>query len=51
MEASAPRLRPTLVDEICCAYKNVVEVMKRSDDLVEVEHVLRQVLKVKGELT
>lgn len=43
------RLRPALVDEIDDAYKSIVEVMKNSEDLVSIEHVLKQVLNIKGD--
>jgi len=37
-----------LLDEIPTAYKDIDQVMKDQDDLVEVHHVLRQVLNYKG---
>jgi len=37
-----------LVDEIPSAYKDIDEVMAAQSDLVEVEHVLHQVLNYKG---
>ncbi|MDT5248131.1 MAG: hypothetical protein QOJ28_765 [Mycobacterium sp.] len=37
------------IDEIPDAYKDVDQVMADAADLVEVEHVLRQVLNVKGQ--
>jgi tRNA-splicing ligase RtcB len=38
----------SVLDEIPGAYKNIDEVMEHQTDLVEVVHVLRQVLNVKG---
>ena len=43
------RLRPSLLDEHPDSYKDIDEVMERSRDLVKIEHVLRQVLNVKGD--
>lgn len=43
------RLRPALIDEIDDAYKNIDEVMANSRSLVRVEHVLKQILNVKGD--
>ena len=37
-----------VLDEIPSAYKNIDVVMENQKDLVEVVHVLRQVLNVKG---
>ncbi len=37
-----------MLDEIPSAYKNIDVVMENQKDLVEVVHVLRQVLNVKG---
>jgi tRNA-splicing ligase RtcB len=37
------------VDEIPAAYKDIDVVMKDAEDLVEVRHVLRQVVNVKGD--
>ena len=37
------------VDEIPAAYKDIDVVMKDADDLVEVRHVLRQIVNVKGD--
>ena len=37
------------VDEIPAAYKNIDVVMKDAEDLVEVRHVLRQIVNVKGD--
>jgi tRNA-splicing ligase RtcB (3'-phosphate/5'-hydroxy nucleic acid ligase) len=37
------------LDEIPAAYKDIDVVMKDADDLVEVQHVLRQIVNVKGE--
>jgi tRNA-splicing ligase RtcB len=37
------------IDEIPAAYKDIDVVMKDADDLVEVRHVLRQIVNVKGD--
>ena len=37
------------VDEIPAAYKDIDVVMKDAEDLVEVRHVLRQIVNVKGD--
>lgn len=37
-----------VVDEIPGAYKDIDQVMAHADDLVEIEHTLRQVICVKG---
>lgn len=39
----------SLIDEIPLAYKDIDEVMENSRELVQVEHVLRQVVNVKGD--
>lgn len=38
-----------LIDELPGAYKDVDEVMENSKELVEIKHVLRQVVNVKGD--
>ena len=38
----------SVIDEIPMAYKNIEDVMKAQDDLVEVVHTLKQVICVKG---
>jgi tRNA-splicing ligase RtcB len=38
-----------LIDELPMAYKDIDEVMQNSNELVRVEHVLRQVVNVKGD--
>jgi tRNA-splicing ligase RtcB len=38
-----------LIDELPMAYKDIDEVIENSKDLVRVEHVLRQVVNVKGD--
>jgi len=38
----------SVIDEIPMAYKNIEDVMKAQDDLVEVVHTLKQVVCVKG---
>ena len=37
------------VDEIPAAYKDIDIVMKDAEDLVDVRHVLRQIVNVKGD--
>ncbi len=37
------------IDEIPMAYKDIDVVMKDADDLVDVKHVLRQIINVKGD--
>mgnify|MGYP001561889107 FL=1 len=49
MKGIVYRHNPGLVDEIIGAYKNIDEVMENSKDLVKVEHVLHQVVNVKGD--
>jgi len=39
----------SLLDEIPAAYKDIDDVMKNSEELVEIKHTLRQVLNVKGD--
>lgn len=39
----------SLIDEIPQAYKDIDEVMENSKELVHIDHVLRQVLNVKGD--
>ena len=39
----------SLIDEIPMAYKDIDQVMKNSQDLVKIEHTLRQVVNVKGD--
>lgn len=43
------RHSPELIDELPGAYKDIDVVMENSKELVKVEHVLRQVLNVKGD--
>jgi tRNA-splicing ligase RtcB len=43
------RRSPSLLDELPGAYKGIHTVMANSKDLVNVEHVLKQVLVVKGD--
>lgn len=38
-----------LIDELPMAYKDIDEVMENSKDLVQVEHVLKQIVNVKGD--
>ncbi|MEO6461893.1 MAG: RtcB family protein [Candidatus Eisenbacteria bacterium] len=49
MSGIESRLRPSIIDEHPGSYKDIDEVMERSKDLVQIEHVLRQVLNVKGD--
>ena len=42
MQGVAARLRPSLIDEIPGAYKDIDEVMENSRELVKVEHTLKQ---------
>lgn len=49
MEGVAARLRPSLIDEIPGAYKDIDEVMENSRDLVKIEHTLKQIVNVKGD--
>jgi tRNA-splicing ligase RtcB len=37
------------IDEIPDAYKNIDVVMRDAEDLVTVQHTLRQILNVKGD--
>jgi tRNA-splicing ligase RtcB (3'-phosphate/5'-hydroxy nucleic acid ligase) len=39
----------SLIDEIPMAYKNIDEVMENSRELVQVEHVLEQIVNIKGD--
>ncbi|HKG47333.1 MAG TPA: RtcB family protein [Pyrinomonadaceae bacterium] len=39
----------SLIDEIPQAYKDIDEVMENSKELVQVDHVLRQVVNIKGD--
>jgi tRNA-splicing ligase RtcB (3'-phosphate/5'-hydroxy nucleic acid ligase) len=43
------RRSSVLLDEIPSAYKNIDEVMENAKDLVEVKHVLKQFVNVKGD--
>jgi tRNA-splicing ligase RtcB len=38
-----------LLDEIPSAYKNIDDVMEHAKDLIEVKHVLRQFVNIKGD--
>lgn len=49
MEGIECRHSPALIDELPQAYKDIDEVMEQSKDLVEVRHVLRQILNIKGD--
>jgi tRNA-splicing ligase RtcB len=43
------RRSSALLDEIPSAYKNIDEVMAHAKDLVEIKHVLKQFVNVKGD--
>jgi tRNA-splicing ligase RtcB len=49
MQGVAARLRPSLIDEIPGAYKDIDEVMENSRELVKIEHTLKQIVNVKGD--
>lgn len=49
MQGVAARLRPSLIDEIPGAYKDIDEVMANSRELVKIEHTLKQIVNVKGD--
>lgn len=49
MQGVAARLRPSLIDEIPGAYKDIDQVMENSRELVEIEHTLKQIVNVKGD--
>jgi tRNA-splicing ligase RtcB len=49
MEGVAARLRPSLIDEIPGACKDIDQVMEFSRDLVKIEHTLKQIVNVKGD--
>jgi tRNA-splicing ligase RtcB (3'-phosphate/5'-hydroxy nucleic acid ligase) len=49
MNGIESRLRPSLLDEHPDSYKDIDDVMEHSQDLVRIDHVLRQVLNVKGD--
>jgi tRNA-splicing ligase RtcB len=49
MKGIEHRRSPKLIDELPGAYKDVDLVIEQSLDLVQVEHVLRQVVNVKGD--
>ena len=44
-----PAIRSVLLDEIPGAYKDIDQVMEHARDLVEVRHVLKQFVNVKGD--
>ena len=41
--------RKAIIDEIPEAYKDIDQVMKDQDDLVDVIHTLKQIVNVKGD--
>ena len=49
MEGIEVRRSAEFLDELPGAYKDIDTVMEQSRDLVEVEHVFRQILNVKGD--
>ena len=49
MEGIEYRRSSVLLDEIPAAYKDIDEVMKNASDLVEIRHVLKQFVNVKGD--
>jgi tRNA-splicing ligase RtcB len=49
MEGIEFRKSTVLLDEIPAAYKDIDEVMEHARDLVEVKHVLKQFINVKGD--
>ena len=38
-----------LIDELPMAYKDIDEVIRNSEELVKVDHTLRQIVNVKGD--
>ena len=49
MQGVAARLRPSLIDEIPGAYKDIDQVMEHSRELVKIERTLKQIVNVKGD--
>ena len=49
MKGISYRHTPGMIDEFKKAYKDIAEVIKNSKDLVMVDHVLKQVVNVKGD--
>src|SRR5262249_52862287 len=49
MEGVSARLRPSLIDEIPGAYKDIDQVMEHSRELVKIERTLKQIVNVKGD--
>ena len=49
MQGIECRHSTALIDELPGAYKDIDTVIERSRDLVRVDHVLRQVMNVKGD--
>jgi tRNA-splicing ligase RtcB len=49
MRGVAARLRPSLIDEIPGAYKDIDTVMENSRELVKIEHTLKQIVNIKGD--
>jgi tRNA-splicing ligase RtcB (3'-phosphate/5'-hydroxy nucleic acid ligase) len=49
MQGVAARLRPSLIDEIPGAYKDIDTVMANSRELVKIEHTLKQIVNIKGD--
>lgn len=49
MQGIVCRHSEALIDELPTAYKDIDQVMENSKDLVEIVHVLKQILSVKGD--
>ncbi|MFA9263073.1 MAG: RtcB family protein, partial [Undibacterium sp.] len=49
MQGVECRKSAELIDELPGAYKDIDEVMENAKDLVDVKHVLKQILSVKGD--
>ena len=49
MEGIEFHSKPAFIDEIPGAYKDIDEVIEHARELVRVEHVLKQIINIKGE--
>ena len=49
MEGISHRKSAELIDEIPGAYKDIDQVMENSKELVEIKHILKQIINVKGD--
>lgn len=49
MEGIEYRKTDAFIDEIPAAYKDIDQVMKDAEDLVEIKHTLRQIVNIKGD--